>query len=85
MIELMNRKAKGDQFDYNSFIEANAKKYAIKTNFPTFASIKSQISTDFAEALLHAKDHPKTPEDILQELSNDDEDDEDDDFDLDQS
>lgn len=53
MIELMNRKSRGDTFDFESFIKENYEKYKIKLNLQSFTSIKSKISTSIMESLIN--------------------------------
>lgn len=74
MIELMKRKAGGDEFDFEKFIKENEGKYKIKPVIQSFASIKSQMSTAMMKTIMDIKTEK------IDNIDNDE--DEDDDLDI---
>jgi len=55
MIELMKRKAAGDEFDFEKYIKENESKYKVKPVIQSFASIKSQMSTAMMKTIIDIK------------------------------
>ena len=82
MIELMKRKANGDQFDFETYIDKEAAKYVINVNIPKVNDIKSKISSTITQAFFGDNLKNLTNSIVgneLDGLEDDDDDDDDDD------
>ena len=78
MIELMQRQATGDAFDFEKFIDEKSIEHAINVNIPSFASVKAKMSNAVFQALLEIKKEGpnKNNNDLSDIISDDDDDDE---------
>lgn len=74
MIELMKRKAQGDEFDFVSYIEKTTQDNKFNLNLKPFASVKQQISSVFTSALMEVQANPETTDDGEDEEDDIDED-----------
>lgn len=79
MIELMKRKAKGDNFDFEGFIKTESQKYQIKLNIPKFADVRAKMSNALIGAVIAMN---KDSIEEKQEDDNDEEDNNDEDDDI---